>query len=199
MAYMFSGCGYTSMTSLDLGDKFNTSNVEEINCMFDSCGYTAMTSLDLGNLFYTTNVTYMANMFKNTGATAMTTLDLGPAFTKIADTHDNFITNCGKTGEIVIYAPESIFNDEKNFKLSSTSTTTINYENGTINPIYKPEYTKVSSSLDTTTDPANPTMTAVIRGDANKVEDHTTYKINYTSDVTNTLTANDITVYIDGV
>ena len=43
----------------------------------------------------------------------------------------------------VIYAPESIFSDEKNFKFTNTDIT-FEYEQGTINPIYKPEFTKVS-------------------------------------------------------
>ena len=46
-----------------------------------------MTSLDLGDKFNTSQVTNMGSMFYNTGHTAMTSLDLGPAFTNIASTN----------------------------------------------------------------------------------------------------------------
>ena len=35
MGEMFKYCGYTAMTSLDLGDKFDTSNVTDMQCMLD--------------------------------------------------------------------------------------------------------------------------------------------------------------------
>ena len=205
MYSMFSECGYTAMTSLDLGDKFDTSNVTDMSSMFSYCGYTAMTSLDLGDLFYTTSVTNMENMFKECGTTAMTTLDLGPAFTKIADTNTDFITNCGKSGAI-IYAPESIYNDITHLKLSTDSTTTIEYTEkdadgnatgtrGTINPIYKPEWTKVSSTIDET----NKTLSVTIKGNAS-LEPQTINGVNikYNSKVTSTLAGDLINVYIDG-
>ena len=83
MSNMFYETGYTAMTSLDLGDKFDTSNVTNMNSMFTRTGFTAMTSLDLGDRFDTSNVTDMGMMFYNTGYGAMTSLDLG----------DNFNTN----------------------------------------------------------------------------------------------------------
>ena len=55
------------MTSLDLGEKFDTSNVTNMSWMFDSTGYTAMTNLDLGNNFDTSSVTNMTYMFYYTG------------------------------------------------------------------------------------------------------------------------------------
>ena len=80
MDKMFWYTGYTAMTSLDLGDKFDTSNVTTMNHMFDSTGHTAMTSLDLGDKFDTSNVTSMFSTFDSTGFTAMTSLNLGDKF-----------------------------------------------------------------------------------------------------------------------
>ena len=205
MNSMFGYCGYTAMTNLNLGDKFDTSNVTDMYRMFYGCGYTIMTSLDLGDLFYTTSATDMTEMFMECGYTAMTTLDLGPAFTKIADTNTNFMTNCGKSGAI-IYAPESIYNDITHLKLSTDSTTTIEYTEkdadgnatgtrGTINPIYKPEWTKVSSTIDET----NKTLSVTIKGNAS-LEPQTINGVNikYNSKVTSTLAGDLINVYIDG-
>ena len=205
MDEMFSYCGYTAMTSLDLGDKFDTSNVTDMSYMFKGCGYTAMTSLDLGDLFYTTSATDMNSMFENCGFTAMISLDLGPAFTRIIE-DEYFIANCGKSGAI-IYAPESIYNDITHLKLSTDSTTTIEYTEkdadgnatgttrGTINPIYKPEWTKVSSTIDET----NKTLSVTIKGNVS-LEPQTINGVNikYNSKVTSTLAGDLINVYIDG-
>ena len=57
----------------------------------------------------------MTEMFNGTGTTAMTKLDLGPAFTQIAETHDNIFTNCGTTN-LTIYAPEAVYSSIKSFK-----------------------------------------------------------------------------------
>ena len=208
MSDMFNECGYTAMTSLDLGDKFDTSNVTNMKEMFSSCGYKAMTSLELGDLFYTTSATNMESMFEKCGYTAMTTLDLGPKFTKIADQNEGFMTNCGKSGAIV-YAPEAIYKDLTHFKLSTDSTTAIEYTEGvyqdsnwtvtgtrgTINPIYKPEWTKVSSAIDET----NETLSVTVKGNASKTQAIGGVNINYNSNVTSTLSPEDITVYINGV
>ena len=208
MSSMFMGCGYTAMTSLDLGDKFDTSNVTSMNGMFDRCGYTAMTSLDLGDKFDTSNVINMSDMFSSCGYTAMTSLDLGPKFTKIADTNTDFITDCGKSGAI-IYAPETIYKDLTHLKLGADSTTTIEYiervyqngnwtrggTRGTINPIYKPGWTKVSSAIDET----NETLSVTVKGNASKTQAIGGVNINYNSNVTSTLSPEDITVYINGV
>ena len=201
MANMFANCGKTAMTSLNLGDNFNTENVQNMSAMFQNCGgsSTTFTSLDLGDLFNTKSATNMSNMFNGCGQTAMTALDLGAAFTKIASTNTNFATNCGVSGA-VIYAPEAIYKNRTAFKTSSTDTTgSIAVSSGrTINPIYKPEWTKVSSSLDTTTDPSNPKINIVIKGSASKSETINGVNINYSSEVTATLAYDDITVYIDG-
>ena len=162
MGAMFSGTGQKAMTSLNLGSNFNTLRVTNMNYMFNHCGYTAMTSLDLGDKFDTSNVTSMSYMFIRCGYTAMTTLDLGPNFTKIADQNTNFITNCGKSGAI-IYAPESIYKDITSFKLNSGDTSTasgaISVDTGrTITPIYKPEWTKVSSAIDETNETLSVTV-----------------------------------------
>ena len=114
MSRMFGETGYTAMTSLDLGENFDTSNVTNMSMMFFRTGCTAMTSLNLGDKFNTSNVTDMSNMFFNTGTTAMKILNLGPAFTKVANRHSNFMTNCGTTG-LVIYAPESIYSNKTFF------------------------------------------------------------------------------------
>ena len=193
MSNMFSGTGETAMTSLELGDKFDTSLVTDMESMFESTGYTAMTSLDLGDKFDTSKVTNMDEMFWMTGNEAMTTLDLGPAFTKIADEHREFVTDCGTTGAI-IYAPESIYNDMQNFKTSTDSTTTINYTQGTINPIYKPEWEKVSSTIDE----ENQTISIVIKGNAEETQTTGGVNINYDSNVTSTLTEDQINIYMDG-
>ena len=216
MYYMFGHCGYTAMTSLDLGDKFDTSNVTNMYRMFWECGYTALKSLDLGDKFYTTSVTNMRDMFESCGYAAMTTLDLGPAFTRIPDTytdeyetfdaHENFLANTGIPG-CVVYAPESIYKNRTALKLNSTdTTTTIPYDTvddegnvtgtrGTINPIYKPEWTH-TSSLDTTNDK----LKINVKGSAYKTQTiDSNVTINYASNVTSTLAEEDIKVFIDGV
>ena len=195
MSNMFCGTGYNQMTSFSFGDKFDTSKVTNMSGMFYDMGGVALKSLDLGDKFYTTSATDMTNMFFQTGKNAMEALDLGPLFTRIANMNTGMFTNTGKS-EAIIYAPESIFSDEKNFKLSTDSNTVINYEVGTINPIYKPEFTKVSSTLDTTSE--EPSMTIVVKGEANKTQEINGVNINYISDVVNKLIANDITVYVNG-
>ena len=226
MNSMFPVCGLTTLTSLDLGDKFDTSNVTDMSDMFS--GLTALPILDLGDKFNTSNVTNMSNMFSGltaltsldlgdkfdtsnvtnhgkmfAGCTAITTLDLGPKFTKIAsDENSEFMSDCGTTGA-VIYAPEAIYKDRTSFKLNSGDTSTasgaIPVDAGrTINPIYKPEWEKASSSLDTTTNPENPTISVVVKGSANKSETINGVNINYNSQVTSGLTKDNISVYIDG-
>jgi len=66
---------------------------------------------------------------------------------------------------------------------------------GTINPIYKPEWEKVSSTIDT----ANQSISIVLKGTA--VESQTInddVSINYSSTVSSSLETSDILVYIDG-
>jgi len=225
MNNMFGSTGGMSMTTLILGDKFDTSKVTNMNRMFRYCGGVSLTSLDLGDKFYTTSVTDMEKMFADCGNAAMTTLDLGPAFTRIADTNTDFITNCGKkdavTGErnCTIYVSEQIYKDMVNLKLNTDSTTSITYvtkdesgvvtgTRGTINPIYKPEWSKVSSSLNESTG----IMTVVVKGTANKTFTNGDYTGTYLSDVTSKLPipeegqtvvltgeqADLINVYVDG-
>ena len=67
--------------------------------------------------------------------------------------------------------------------------------NGKINLIYKPEWEKVSSTLDKSAG----NLTVVVKGSANKeFTNGGSYTGIYTSDVTSDLTANKITVYVDG-
>ena len=192
MRWMFHSTGYTAMTSLDLGDKFDTSNVTDMNYMFYDTGYTAMTSLDLGDKFDTSNVTDMSWMFSATGTRAMTSLDLGPAFTNIASTNTNMFRNTGKFGEIVIQAPEAIYQNSTNFKLNTNSSTTINFTFGTLNPKYRTEWIKETVQTDET-EANNPKLNITLRGTTNTEVDAT----EYISDVTSSLTANDIKVFID--
>ena len=74
------------------------------------------------------------------------------------------------------------------------STTTINYTQGTINPIYKPEWEKVSSTIDE----ENQTISIVIKGNATETQTTGGVNINYDSNVTSTLTGDLINIYIDG-
>ena len=221
---MFRGCGKEKMTSLRLGNKFNTSKVTDMNEMFAYCGYKAMTSLDLGDLFYTTNVKDMYRMFYQCGATAMTSLDLGVAFTKIPNekitkqssdyddweddkvtsynAYDEMFTGTGKSGA-VIYAPESIYKNRTSFKANSTDTITAAgtiavSEGRTANPIYKPEWTKVSSALKPNAT-APTSLEVTVKGNAKKSQTINGVNINYNSNVTSKLSPEDITVYIDGV
>ena len=203
MSYMFAGCGSSAMTSLDLGTQFDTSSATNMNSMFAGCGASEMTSLDLGDLFYTTaNVTDMTNMFNGCGSSKMAVLDLGPRFTNIAAANEGFATNCGESGA-VIYAPEAIYSNKNSFKLNASATEGAeSYTKGTINPIYKPEWTKVESKLYQATDASNPvpgkiTMTIKVKGNANKVGTPVS-QINYISDIVHSVDTNKITVYIDG-
>ena len=223
MYRMFRGCGKEKMTSLRLENKFNTSKVTDMNEMFAYCGYKAMTSLDLGDLFYTTNVKDMYRMFYQCGATAMTSLDLGVAFTKIPNekitkqssdyddweddkvtsynAYDEMFTGTGKSGA-VIYAPESIYKNRTSFKANSTDTITAAgtiavSEGRTVNPIYKPEWTKVSSALKPNAT-APTSLEVTVKGNAKKSQTINGVNINYNSNVTSTLSAEDIKVYING-
>ena len=74
MYYMFNNC--SSLTSLDLGDKFDTSNVTIMESMFSGCS--SLTSLDLGDKFDTSSVTTMYYMFH--GCSSLISLDLGDNF-----------------------------------------------------------------------------------------------------------------------
>ena len=195
MSLMFRNCGYTAMTLMELGTKFNTSKVENMASMFYYTGYTAMTTLKLGNYFYTKSATNMSQMFNYTGASAMTSLDLGPAFTKIADTNTNFATGCGKNGSVTIYVGSSIYSSTNAFKLGADIATTIAYSRGTINPKYKPDWTKVSTTVNTT----DKNITIKLQGNVNTDN----YTGNALKAVTNRLEigtgdSSKITVRIDG-
>ena len=192
MADMFYRTGYTAMTSLDLGDKFDTSNVTNMINMFYQTGYTAMTSLDLGDKFDTSNVTNMGGMFRWTGSTAMTSLDVGPAFTNIASTNTNMFSNTGKSGEIVIQAPEAIYQNSTNFKLNTNSSTIISFTRGTINPKYRTEWVKETVQTDMT-NANNPKLNITLRGTTNTE----VASDEYISNVTSSLTINDIKIFID--
>ena len=85
MSSMFYYTGYKSpVFTLDLGDKFDTSNVTQVTAneiilhdnaalhctrgMFENIGYSNPTfTLNLGDKFYTSNITNMSHMFYETG------------------------------------------------------------------------------------------------------------------------------------
>ena len=199
MDSMFENTGYTAMTSLELGDKFDTSSVGSMSVMFRNTGYTAMTSLDLGDKFDTSNVTTMQGMFNHTGYIAMTSLDLGPAFTYIVEEYYNphaggVFESTGKSGEIVIYAPETIYQNSTNFKSETDSTTILEFTNGTINPKYRTEWLKEGAEIDET-EANNPKLNITLRGTTNTE----VAADEYISDVTSSLTADDIRVFIDDI
>ena len=190
MINMFWGTGFYAMTDFNLGDKFDTSKVTNMEKMFYDMGRNALTTLDLGDKFYTTSVTDMTNMFYQTGTTSMTTIDLGPAFTKIADTHTDMFTSTGKDGAITIYAPEQIYLDKNNFKLNTNAeTSAIEYTRGIINPKYRTNWANQSVVISE----ANKNITITLRGSTNPEAGK-----EHTSNVTSTLTADDIHVYFDG-
>ena len=188
MQAMFKNCGYTAMTTLTLGSKFNTAKVTNMQEMFANTGYTKMTKLDLGDIFYTTAATNMTSMFNATGYTVMGELDLGPAFTKIAGTYSNVFTNTGKSG-CIIYAPEAIYQNKNAFKLNTSSGTTISYTRGSLNLRYKTEWIVESKNANTSAK----NVTIQLRGRTNNNATSV-----YKSNVTSTLTKDNITVYING-
>ena len=98
---MFNATGYTAMTKLNLGDKFDTSKVTDMVAMFQNTGYTLMTELNLGNKFDTSNVTNMKSMFSYTGYESMTTLNFGKKFTISNGANTQYIFyNCGTNGKL---------------------------------------------------------------------------------------------------
>ena len=83
MSYMFNYTGHNSESfTLDLGDKFDTSNVTSMSYMFNYTGYISESfTLNLGDKFDTSNVTDMSDMFYYTGFhSTVFTLDLGDKF-----------------------------------------------------------------------------------------------------------------------
>ena len=67
---------------------------------------------------------------------------------------------------------------------------------GTIKPTYRPEWTKIGSTLDID----GKTLSVELKGSAYKSEEiDENVNINYSSNVTSTLTSDDIQVFIDGV
>ncbi len=189
MNMMFSGTGNMDMTSLNLGNNFDTSKVTNMNAMFQNTG-NKMTSLDLGDKFYTSKVTDMNNMFNGTGRGSMTSLDLGPAFTTIASTNTNMFQDTGKSGSLVVYAPESIYSNKTNFKLNTNSSTTVALSTGTINAKYRIEWQKEAATVNTT----NKSISITLRATTNPEVDSS----EYTSDVTGSLAVGNIKVLIDG-
>ena len=95
-----------------------------------------------------------------------------------------------KDGEITIYASEQIYLDKNNFKLDTNATSSaIEYTRGTINPKYRTEWVKETSTIS----PANKNIVITLRGRTNAEAG-----VDFTSNVESTLTANNIHVYFNG-
>ena len=92
MDNMFSGCG--SLTSLDLSG-FDTSNVTNMDNMFSGCG--SLTSLDLSG-FDTSNVTNMLAMFDS--CVYLTSLDLSGFDTSKVTNMDSMFFGCGSLASL---------------------------------------------------------------------------------------------------
>ena len=140
MDSMFSNC--KALTSLDLGDKFDTSKVIYMYGMFSDCK--ALTSLDLGDKFDTSSVTDMSVMFNS--CQSLTNLDLGDKF----DTSN--VTNMtqmfdGCTNLQKIFAPTTFVTDgvtSSNYMFSNT--TNLVGGNGTavsVKQVYDKTYAKI--------------------------------------------------------
>ena len=68
------------VTKLDLGDKFDTSNVEDMSYMFNQAGIKNLNKLNLGNKFDTSKVTNMSHMFSSLGNYRLDEINLGDKF-----------------------------------------------------------------------------------------------------------------------
>ena len=187
MKGMFEGTGHNQMTTFRIGNLFDTKNVTNMEAMFKNFG-TKVNKLDLGNKFATTSVENTKEMFENCGTTSMTEIDMGPMFVRLGTMYDDFATNCGKVNSTVFLAPESIYSNLHEFKTNSTSDLKTK-TNAKINPVYRPEWKLVAKSSYIYTDGKITGLKATIEG----MTDTTIY----TSEVTNTLTKNDIKIYFD--
>ncbi len=125
----------------------NTSNTTNMSHMFENFGNSSMTKLELGEKFDISKVTDMTKMFYNCGKDGMLELDLGPQFANIPDKHDDIITNCGKK-DGVIYVGEAIYSDSTNLRLNGASNTKIKYNMGRIECKYRTEWSKISTTID---------------------------------------------------
>ena len=95
MNYMFCGGDVSSMSELNLGDKFDTSNVTDMSNMF--IGLNDLCSLDLGDKFDTSNVTNMSGMFARIATKASSVkLKFGDKFdtSKATDMSSMFQYSC---------------------------------------------------------------------------------------------------------
>ena len=140
MGYMFYGC--SKLTSLDLGDKFDTSNVTSMIYMFYGCS--SLPSLDLGDKFDTSSVTSMNYMFYN--CRALPSLDLGDKFdTSSVKNMNNMFRNC--VALTTIYAPTTFVTDGVTSSSSMFSNTTkLVGGNGTkvsVKKVYDKTYAKI--------------------------------------------------------
>jgi len=97
------------MTSLDLGDKFDTSKVTNMKYMFNECGYQSMTSLKLGDKFNTTSATNIYHTFYQCGQEKLENFEYG-------GTLANFTTNCAN----LLPAESGAYLQNSNFKSCST-------------------------------------------------------------------------------
>ena len=65
MDYMFYNTGYNAMTTFEIPDKFDTTNITSMEGMFEGLGYNKMTTFNIGKNFKTSKVVNMEAMFKN--------------------------------------------------------------------------------------------------------------------------------------
>ena len=105
MANMFDNTGkFSTIFTLDLGSKFNTSKVTNMSNMFIMAGYSNTSfTLNLGSLFDTSRVTNMDQMFKYTGfANSNFTLDLSTfSFNNVTD-YVEFLYGFNLSGTIYV-------------------------------------------------------------------------------------------------
>jgi surface protein len=106
-------CACTNLTTIHHIDKWNTSNVTDMNMMFNCCEN--LTSLDLSS-FDTSNVTDMGEMFS--GCTNLTTLDLSNFDTSKVTNMQYMFTGCGKLQELRL---DNCTNDTINKIITSSS------------------------------------------------------------------------------
>ena len=104
--------GYEELETLNL-DGLNTKYSENMRGMFTYTGYTKMTSLNLGDKFDTSKVTDMEQMFRETDVNSMTTLNLGKKFIIPNGINTQYMFyGCGTSGVLtnVIVPTEAVKN-----------------------------------------------------------------------------------------
>ena len=113
MTSMFKEAGREKMTTFSLGSKFNTSKVTDMSYMFANTGYELLSSLDLKDKFFTNKVTDMNNMFNGTGYTSMTNFNLGKEFnTQNVENMKAMFSNTGFTAMTTLNLGEQFYTNK---------------------------------------------------------------------------------------